>query len=204
MIIRPYQESDFKELVEVYQSAFAEPPWNEFMKCVSCEVEYSKEEAETPKETCKKCGELLKLTPYWSAKNIRDDLEFALSQPNQIVLVAKNKNGSTGFTWGYKLPFEKFPFLEGKVSEQSVYMDEIAVKGNKRQKGVGTALGREFLVKANEEGILEAILRTDERNSASMALFRKLGFSSIPDTSERGKVYDPKFPNRIYLRKALR
>ena len=55
--IRPYTESDLEELIEVYQSAFAEPPWNEYMKCVSCSAEYGIEETESLEDgaICKRC-----------------------------------------------------------------------------------------------------------------------------------------------------
>lgn len=105
-----------------------------------------------------------------------------------------------GFTWGYKLSIEKFPFLESKISTAS-YMDEIAVRGNTRMKGIGYNLGAKYLETAKLQGFAEVVLRTDQRNEASMTLFRKLGFEGIKD-GERF-VYDPEYKDRIYLRKEL-
>jgi len=54
----------------------------------------------------------------------------------------------------------------------------------------------EYLKKAKEIGLLETVLRTDERNTASMALFKGLGFTSLG-------IYDTQYPSRIYLRRKI-
>ena len=174
------------------------------MKCSSCGVNYGKQEARMPRRSCKKCDEQLVLREFWSFQEIEQDLESGRSQRNPFVLVADNGKGLMGFTWGYQLPLEKFPCLAGKVPKETNYMDEIAVGRSKREKGIGTALGLKYLERAQEQGMLEVVLRTDERNEASMGLFKKLGFISIPNTkSARGKIYDPEYPDRIYLRRRL-
>lgn len=99
-------------------------------------------------------------------------------------------------TWGYRLPLDKFPFLEGKVKSNCSYMDEIAVRGKVRKKGIGRMLGDAYLLEARKQGMDEVALRTDERNEASMALFKKIGFNSL-------ELYDPQYANRIYLSTAL-
>ncbi|MBW3002660.1 GNAT family N-acetyltransferase [Candidatus Woesearchaeota archaeon] len=193
VFIRPYRKNDIEQIIAVYKSAFAEPPWDEFKKCSACEVEYGIKESERAGNACKKCDSPLELVDFWSSEEIIQDLEFALSQPNQLVLVAENSNGIAGFTWGYRLPFEKFPFLEGKINPSTLYIDEIAVRGDKRLRGVGTRLGQAFLESAKAQSLEEATLRTDERNPASIALFRKLGFREM-------RIYDPEFPSRVYMR----
>ncbi|MFH1071991.1 MAG: GNAT family N-acetyltransferase [Nanoarchaeota archaeon] len=202
--VRPYTARDLEQLIAVYKSAFAEPPWNEYVKCASCNVEYGIVESQSPGPYCKKCNALLELTEYWSSEDIVQDMEFALSQPDPILLVAENSTGLAGFTWGYRLPREKFPFLAGKIAEDTNYMDEISVCGSKRLKGIATQLGSAYLENARAQGMREVVLRTDERNTASMSLFWKLGFSGIPDPgNSRGSVYDPDFQYRIYLKRAL-
>ena len=196
VFIRPYRESDIDQVIAVYKSAFAEPPWDEFKKCSACNTGYGIKESERAEDACKKCDSPLELVDFWSSEEIIQDLEFALSQQNKLVLVAENNARIAGFTWGYKLPFEKFPFLEGKISPSTLYMDEIAVRGDKRLKGVGTRLGEAFLDSAKAQGLEEAILRTDERNPASIALFRKLGFREIG-------IKDPEFPSRTYMKKVI-
>ncbi|MGV8141755.1 MAG: GNAT family N-acetyltransferase [Candidatus Woesearchaeota archaeon] len=237
--IRPYTTIDFKQLSEVYKSAFAEPPWNEYMKCTECGVNYGKDEIEfTPMiaqgrfsrveydlmtaryDNCKNCGiditpEIAiqntygdymvptdKIIPYWSDEEIQKDLEFAQTQKSPIILVAEDGNRLSGFTWGYRLPIEKFPFLQGNVRNNSNYMDEMAVRGDTRTKGLGTMLGTEYISECRAQGIEQIVLRTDERNAASMALFSKLGFR--PLTANGSTTYDPEYPQRIYLSMEVR
>ena len=191
--IRPYTPADFEQLVKVYQSEFAEPPWDEFKKCENCGTNYGikevKELSKLEKWNCKKCGALNpKLAPYWTEEDIKEDLEFAFSQKNTIALVAEQQGELVGFTWGYTLPIEKFPFLNGVCKEGVVYMDEIVVRGDTRGQGIGTELVKAFMEKLPNG----CILRTDERNAASMGLFKKTGFTST-------NIYDPEYKNRIYL-----
>lgn len=176
------------------------------MKCVSCAVEYGKQEVSKLRKgsNCKKCSQLLSLVEFWSEADIIGDLEFALKQPDSIVLVAENSDGLIAFTWGYRIPFDKFLFLKGKIPVESSYMDEIAVRGDKRLKGIGTLIGINYIEVVRQQGLSEVILRTDERNKSSMSLFGKLGFLGIPSfESSKGKVYDPQFLDRIYLRRSV-
>ncbi len=131
----------------------------------------------------------------WSDEEVKKDLEYAKSQRNPLILVAQRRSAFLGFTWGYSLPLEKFPFLEGRVSARSIYMDEIAVDPKFREKGVGEKLAAKFSRYSSLE-FDEIVLRTDENNSASIGLFTKLGFTQIG-------VYDPKFPSRLYLKRKL-
>jgi ribosomal protein S18 acetylase RimI-like enzyme len=245
-IVRPFEKTDFGALSDVYKSAFAEPPWNEYMKCKECGINYGKSDIieeitsdSVGKEWkyltairpikdvneirwgdliqlygCKKCNIDIQpiierisaetyartspnLVPYWSTEDIKKDLDFAQSQNQPLILVAEKENKLIGFTWGYKTPLEKFPFLEGIISSNSNYMDEIAVSGDSRIKGIGTTICQEYIKTCAEQGIEEIVLRTDERNTASMALFKKQGFK--PLIKNRYAVYDPEYPQRIYL-----
>jgi len=67
--------------------------------------------------------------------------------------------------------------------------------------GIGTLLGKEYTRMAVQQRLSEIVLRTDEGNEAAMALYAKLGFSEIVDGKR--KIYDPRFPNRIYLRRRV-
>ena len=76
-------------------------------------------------------------------------------------------------------------------------MDEIAVRGDKRIKGIATMMGTEYIEQARSKDMDGVVLRTDIWNSASMTLFRKLGF-------ENTGIFDPKYRDRIYLYKVLK
>lgn len=160
--VRRYNEKDLRQLIRLYQQAFAEPPWNE----------------------------------TWSDEDVEKDLRFALSQSQPIVLVAMDNETLVGTSWGYKLPLEKFPFLRGRVNPSCSYMDEMAVNAQIRQQGIGKMLGNAYFTEARQQKIPEIVLRTDERNNASMALFRSLGFNLLG-------VRDPQYNNRQYLSRLL-
>jgi len=89
LIVRPYRESDLVQLIGLYQSAFSEPPWDEYRKCIKCGINYGINEVKTAGDSCKQCNEALELVEFWSSEEIKGDLEFALSQPEPLVLVAQ-------------------------------------------------------------------------------------------------------------------
>ena len=216
LVIRPYNEQDQRGIISIYKSAFAEPPWNEFKKCSACGINYGREEVARRPDTCKNCqspftlGKLV-LEEFWTAKEITNDLENALSAECPIVLVAESEGLLVGFTWGYLLPFDKFPFLNGLTNKRSNYMDEIAVRGDTRIRGIGTALGKEYLRQVQEQGMIDAVLRTDCRNTASVTLFEKIGYSRMRVGcgllgSEHGTsrvLSDPEYPYRIYFKRRM-
>lgn len=224
-LVRPYEKKDLGSLINVYQSAFAEPPWDEYMKCRKCNQNYAISEVICGErygnrgeitrfsypisKECKKCGTDLMarifrncgfnsadFVPFWSVQEIENDLNFALAQSSSIILVAESAGVLTGFSWGYQISFEKFPFLSGKISENSSYVDEVAVRGESRRMGIGSLLVAEYMSRAKIQGISTVCLRTDERNVASMGLFRMMGFRSL-------NVYDQEFEKRIYLTKDI-
>lgn len=182
----------------MYKSAFAEKPWDEYLKCTQCGINYGIEESEQvyaklESAACKKCGKGLfgNFCEFWSSKDITNDLESALKKESPIVLVAEI-GFIMGFTWGYKLPKGQFPFLEERIVQPAVYMDEMAVAGNERKKGIGFALGNKFLETVVRSGFQSSLLRTDINNSASMGLFGKLGYRKLG-------IFDPDYPSRVYM-----
>jgi len=194
--VREYDKEDLPQLIKVYQSAFAEPPWDEFKKCSLCGINYGIIETKRLPNTCKKCSTPLKLEEFWSSEDVRKDLDFARLQEDCVVLVAELDRKISGFTWGYKIPLEKFPFLRDYISNKTNYMDEIAVAGDFRRKGIGKILGEKYIEYCKKINSAEIILRTDQRNISSMSLFKNLGFKNIGIT-------DPEFSWRIYLRRKL-
>ena len=80
----------------------------------------------------------------WKTEEIESDVNFAKTQYEPIILVAETNKKIIGFTWGYKLPIDKFDFLKGKIKENTSYIDEIAVEAASRIRGTGTALGIEY------------------------------------------------------------
>jgi len=130
----------------------------------------------------------------WTREEVIEDLRSALRQPQTTRLVAESEKQVLGFTWGYQLPSEMFGLLPNLTKFS--YMDEMAVRKGIRKRGIGTLLGEAYIENVKNQGLPGVVLRTDQRNDASMALFKRLGFSS--DFNGR-KIYDPKYPDRVYL-----
>lgn len=75
-------------------------------------------------------------------------------------------------------------------------MDEIAVEAKSRRKNIGSSLCLGYLKMVQEQGFTEVVLRTDQRNTASMNLFKSMDFESMG-------IFDPEFQQRVYLRRKL-
>lgn len=133
----------------------------------------------------------------WSANDVENDLRFAEAQQDSIVLVAQDGRELLGFTWGYRISLVKFPFLDGLVDDRANYMDEIAVSRRLRRQGVGKLLVMTYLEAVERRGLPSSVLRTDERNPASMGLFARMGYLPLKDKERT--VYDPALPYRVYL-----
>ncbi len=210
--IRDYREKDFAGLYEVYRSAFSEEPWNEYKKCTSCKVNYGIKESDNPAEDCKKCGKPLKLENYWTERDVNEDISYAKSKEWNSILVADSSTGILGFTWAYNIDIEKdMNFLKEAQnidsSKRIIYVDEVATSAKSRGKGVATELEKKLFSTAENAGFEYVILRTDERNTAAMNLYMKLGFErltcGVSKTNGNRYAYDPEFNSRVYLVKRL-
>lgn len=133
----------------------------------------------------------------WRTEEVRKDIEYGKSQKDFVGYIAVDSNDNViGFTWGYALPLEKFPFLSNLVREVPYfYVDELAVKRDYRRRGIGRSLTLALLREAKEKDYKYAILRTDVRGGA-YKFYEKLGFE---DTGKR----DPQYPERTYMGRKL-
>jgi ribosomal protein S18 acetylase RimI-like enzyme len=165
---------------------------------------------------CKKCG--VDITPinfgggckpefftsnnlvdFWTKEDVEDDLRFCQSQRNPKTLVTEDMKTYeiVGFCWGYKLPFEKFPFLFDKVEKNSGYVDEILVRSDFRRRCIGGNMLQKILKSFDENQMKQAIVRTLTTSNA-YPLFRKLDFRDI-GRADKNDMYE----NRVYLVKDL-
>jgi ribosomal protein S18 acetylase RimI-like enzyme len=133
---------------------------------------------------------------FWTDKMVDDDISFALDQKDFIGKLALCSNDVVGFTWGYKLPFEKFPFLKGVTRDETIYIDELAVRSDFRRRKIGATLTNLLIENAIGLGYYDLILRTDV-NGVAYAFYKSLGFD---DT----EVRDPTYPERTYMKKSIR
>lgn len=130
----------------------------------------------------------------WKGEEVLEDIRYAFAQQNTIALIAKLNSETIGFTWGYRLPKEKFPFLDG-IDEKSIYGDEMAVKKEYRREGVGTKLLKEMWKLSKQMGMKEWVCRTDN-NSLVYPLLIELGAKDL-------LILDPEYPSRTYISKKL-
>lgn len=167
---------------------------------------------------CKKCGISMKpwgvfdckptyftsenLVDFWTWEDVESDIRFCQSQTNPKILIAQAGETSrifddnyeiVGFCWGYKLPIDKFPFLDGEIDKDSGYGDELAVKSYFRRKRIGENLMLELIKSFKENQMKQAIVRTLTTTKA-YPLFRKLGFEDIGRV-DKNDIYK----NRVYL-----
>lgn len=191
--VREYRASDLEEFIRIYQSGFAEAPWNEYMKCPKCEANYGRSSIETVVGLCSKCDDSPSLVEYWPAEQIEKDLKSEIARKDSIVLVAEHDRSIVGATVGYAgVPEDRKDFLKSRFDGNSFYIDELVVDASARRKGTGYALSTGLIREAQKKGYSQIFLRTNRFNPAAVNLYEKLGFI---DTGLR----DPEFKDRMYM-----
>jgi ribosomal protein S18 acetylase RimI-like enzyme len=134
---------------------------------------------------------------FWTPELVNEDINFGLSQKDFVGILAINPNEEViGFTWGYKLPLEKFPFLKNVVEEKTFYIDELGVRADYRKRKIGTLLTNKLTEEVVKLGYETLVLRTDV-NSGAYIFYKKLGFEDL-------NIRDPQYPERTYMKKSLR
>jgi ribosomal protein S18 acetylase RimI-like enzyme len=129
---------------------------------------------------------------FWTDKMVNEDIDYAKNQGDFIGKLATNSMNVVGFTWGYRLPLDKFPFLDFK---NSIYVDELAVRKDFRKKGIGTRLTEMIIEDARRLGYDNVALRTDVNGSAYLFYTDR----NFKDTGIR----DPEYPERTYRRRKI-
>lgn len=103
------------------------------------------------------CKEVWKEPPwnehFWTNEMVK---EYALAR-GETILLAIIKKEVVGFTWGYGIPKEKFPFLKSFFDYRLFYIDGLAVKKDYRRIGIDSFLLKRLLEKALKEGFQYAI-----------------------------------------------
>ncbi len=205
MKIIPYSENFLKDFVNGYIEVWKAPPWNEAYKCVKCGQNYG---SSYTKNFCEKDGS--ELEDFWKPDKVIEDLKFAMSQKDAVVLLAINGDDRVvGFTVWYgidtttikrlELSNELVDFLFQKY-KRVAYGDELGVQEEYRKNGIGsilTATAQEIL---KQKGYKAVFARTD-KNSLALPLLLKQGFEVIEKNGRQ--IVDPKWGNRLYFVKEL-
>jgi ribosomal protein S18 acetylase RimI-like enzyme len=173
--LREATENDLAGLARVYARAYAQPPWNE------------------------------RNDPTSSARY----LQWVMREPGTFGLVAlaphpvssgsagANGSGETGgdtvvgfvlagerpyaaFVEDWQrtadLPPEGWPVLAGRLG----YVWEIAVEPDAQRRGIGAALLGDAIARLRAGGVEQVVLRSSERATAAVALYRRFGFERLP------------------------
>jgi [ribosomal protein S18]-alanine N-acetyltransferase len=91
-------------------------------------------------------------------------------------------------------------FLVGRAVEREWEIENIAVAGLARRRGLGSGLLGEFLALARERGAESVFLEVRESNRAARALYEKWGFV---ETGRRNGYYDEPREDAVVYRLSL-
>jgi len=70
--------------------------------------------------------------------------------------------------------------LVGRAA-QTAYLQRLAVRGDRRRRGVARRLVQESLTWAYSRGAIELLVNTEPTNESALALYRSLGFVVVPE-----------------------
>jgi ribosomal-protein-alanine acetyltransferase len=98
---------------------------------------------------------------HWSAEQYRT--AFSSEAPSRVVLIIEDETGVRGF-------------IVGRVLDKEWEIENIAVAGPARRRGLGTRLLGEFLDLARSGGAQSVFLEVRESNLAARRLYEKWAF----------------------------
>lgn len=186
-------------LVECYRDVFAEPPWNEWMKCSAegCEASWGRPQAaELAAMRFVHCGQ--PVADYWPRATVVADLTEALEQGAVCWLAvehsAQGGERVVGFTWGSPVvsrwqEFEpelqeslRRAFGEGVADDPTiVYQTEVGVMATHRNRGLARRLTERRNLDFLERGFRVGITKVRETPEPSVTFlwYAKLGFRVV-------------------------
>jgi ribosomal protein S18 acetylase RimI-like enzyme len=85
------------------------------------------------------------------------------------------------------LPPHGWPVVPGRLG----YIWELAVDPSAQRRGIGTALLAEAIRRLEEQGVERILLRSSERATAAVALYRHFGFQRLPLRERRDPLAGP-------------
>ena len=98
---------------------------------------------------------------HWSAEQYQT--ACSSKAPSRAVLITEDETGVQGF-------------IIGRALDEEWEIENLAIAGPARRKGLGTRLLGEFLDWARSRGALSVFLEVRESNLAARRLYEKLGF----------------------------
>ncbi len=189
------------QLVECYRNVFADPPWNEWLKCSICGKYWGRKDIEYIKDiTFRHCGQ--PLVDFWGRKTVLSDIKNEIKSGTSSCWLALDQMKVIGFCWGYPsttsdiskkmgIPIDFSPLqLSDSFNQPLALQDEVGVLAPYRGKKIAKELVRlrnqDFL----EMGLSCGIVRTREAPEPSITYlwYSRIGYHVLaryPDDDGR-------------------
>ncbi len=174
-------EESLRSIAKLYCVIWKEPPWNE---------------------------------DFWTVEGVVSDIQKEMVRPQARMFLAITKEHTIliGFTWGYEVYLTDLREISGTDALDQLfargrrvfYVDELGVRADARNKGVGKKLSLVLLKWARSAGCTRVVLRTDVEAQAAKAVYAKLGFkeTDVRDALHKERTYwIKKMNNHPYKRR---
>ena len=163
-------------IVGVYIRAYAQPPWNERHEPVSSEG-YLRWVLSVPGTHCLVVG---------------GDADAAAAGPSGVAgFIFAGPRSYQEFVQDWERLAERpaggWPFIPGRLA----YIWEIAVDPPAQRRGYGAALLAAAIAQLRAEGFDTLVLRSSERATAAIGLYRRFGFQRLPVRERRDPLSGP-------------
>lgn len=135
---------------------------------------------------------------FFTVKEAEKIIQEAFNHKGFVGFVVQDDNEQIiGFTWGYLMSPVELSVHAGwndeRTCETVFYLAELGVLKNFRSEGVGLALSKKLI----KEVFNQVVLRTDDIAEIAIALYRKLGFAPLLDSSGK-QLTDSNHQSRLY------
>jgi GNAT superfamily N-acetyltransferase len=192
------------QLIACYQNVFADPPWNEWVKCNHCGKYWGKQDLMFLRSiNFKCCGK--RLVKFWPKDVVENDIRHEINSSASCWLALNTKGKIIGFCWGYPITLEKLeeklgiqvvdPLREHfgiKSHEKIAYQDEIGVLATYRGKKIAKQMFKNRLIDFLKQSLKVGVVRTREAPEPSVTFLwftQKLGYHIIAKYPEEdGRV----------------
>ena len=198
------------QLVECFRNVFAEPPWNELLKCPACNQYWGTKHLSVLTETgYSHCG--APLVDYWSRSSVLHDIHHEVTNEASCWLAICHDQ-VIGFTWGYpiridalaeklKVPLNVLSF--GLTADSIVvYQDEVGIVSEYRKRGISKELvkrrNRDLCINGAHIGVVRT--RKDPEPSVTYTWYQRLGYQIVAEYPPGdGRVVMAHDLNKLFL-----
>lgn len=188
----------FPELVSCYRAIYAQGPWHEWKKCISCQHYWGKKDEQYLIQnnfTCIECS--MPVVNYWPDGVVRNDILNDITE-NAICRIVIINEKVAGFCWGYpqtreqlslKLSFDIWHDIESLWGQTDIiaYQAEMGIIEEFRGLGLAQILYASRLKEFLSQGLRIGIVRVREKPEPSKTYlwyYRKLRYEIVKQYPE--------------------